>query len=269
MYTNTEINEELKKYSFYHRIKIKDDIYTRDTENDHFAHRRLFKYLDDIDFKNKRVLDIGCRDGIFSFYAEKKGAKDVIAIDNNLSKGAVNFLIPFFKSKVKMYERNLYEISENEFGKFDIIFFFGVLYHLREPISAIRKLGDILNDQGLMLCETAITDNIESKPIIYIPFKTGPYDDPTSCTFFNSKGLEETFDSLNFQTILKKKFIERKFENLKKIIKNFFWLILSKNKFLNKQLVITNRILIIAKKNILNKNTTNDYWYGLHKEHQK
>ena len=72
MYTSTEINEELKKYSFYHRIKIKDDIYTRDTENDHFAHRRLFKYLDDIDLKNKRVLDIGCRDGIFSFYAEKK-----------------------------------------------------------------------------------------------------------------------------------------------------------------------------------------------------
>ncbi len=269
MYTDEDIKREIKKYTFYHRIKVKDGIYTRENENDYFSHRILFKYIDDIDLKNKRVLDIGCRDGIFSFYAEKKGAKEIIAIDNNLSKGSLNFLIPFFKSKVKMYEKNLYEISEEEFGKFDVIFFFGVLYHLREPISAIRKLSEVLNENGLMLCETAIIDNIESKPIIYIPFKTGPYKDQTSCTFFNLRGLEETFDSLNFKTILKKKFITRKFENIKKIIKNFLWLLFSKNKLFNKELIITNRILLIAKKNIYKKDNISEYWYGLHKKHQK
>ena len=96
MYTDENIKSEIKKYSFYHRIKVKDNIFTRETENEHFSHRRLFKYIDRIDLKNKKVLDIGCRDGIFSFYAEKKGAKEIIAIDNNVSKGAVNFLIPLF-----------------------------------------------------------------------------------------------------------------------------------------------------------------------------
>lgn len=270
MYSDEDIKLEIKKYTFYHKIKIKDDIFTRETENEHFSHRRLFKYIDDIDLRGKKVLDIGCRDGIFSFYAEKKGAKEIVAIDNNLSKGAVNFLIPYFNSKVKMYEKNLYELTENDFGKFDVIFFFGVLYHLREPITAIRKLSDILNEKGLILCETATTDNIETKPLIYIPFKTGPYpEDPTSCAFFNTRGLEETFNSLNFEIILIEKFIKRKFANIKKIIKNFFWLIIKKNKILNKDLVITNRVLLIASKNSFKQNRTRDYWYGIHKEHQK
>lgn len=270
MNSDKDIKLEIKKYTFYHKIKIKDGIYTRESENDHFSHRQLFKYIDQIDLKDKRVLDVGCRDGIFSFYAEAKGAKEIVAIDNNISKGAVNFLIPYFNSKVKMYERNLYDLTEKDFGKFDVIFFFGVLYHLREPISAIKKLSDILNEKGLILCETAITDNIESKPIIYIPFKTGPYSqDPTSCTFFNVKGLEETFESLNFETLLVKKFIQRKFANIKKIIKNFLWLLVNKSKFLNLDLVITNRVLIVAKKNTYKDDKIKDYWYGFHKEHQK
>ena len=35
----------------------------------------------------------GCRDGLFSFYAEKRNAAEVIAIDNSLSSGAVEVLI--------------------------------------------------------------------------------------------------------------------------------------------------------------------------------
>ena len=119
--TDEQIINELKKYSFYHRIKVKEGIYTRDTKNSHFSHRKLFKYLDTIDFRNKRVLDVGCRDGIFSFYIEKKGAKEVIGIDNFVSKGTVDFLIPYFNSKVKIYEKNLFDLSESDFGKFDII----------------------------------------------------------------------------------------------------------------------------------------------------
>lgn len=119
------------------------------------------------------------------------------------------------------------------------------------------------------MCETATIDNVETKPIIFIPFKTAPNpEDPTSCTFFNKKGLEETFVSLNFEIILIEKFIKRKFANIKKIIKNFFWLISKKNRILNKDLTITNRILLIASKNSYKQNKTRDYWYGTHKEHQ-
>ena len=80
--------------------------------------------------------------------------------------------------------------------------------------------------------------------------------------------------SLNCEVLLIKKFIDRKFSNLKKIIKNILWLIFNKNKFLGIDLVIINRVLFIVKKNkIITEKTkktelTHDYWYKLHKEHQ-
>jgi tRNA (mo5U34)-methyltransferase len=31
--------------------------------------------MDNVDFRGKRVVDIGCRDGLFSFEAERRGAE--------------------------------------------------------------------------------------------------------------------------------------------------------------------------------------------------
>jgi tRNA (mo5U34)-methyltransferase len=154
---NEILKEKIKKYNFYHRIKVEENIYTRDFENEHFSHRKIEEKISKLDFENKRVLDIGCRDGFFSFYAEKKGAKEIIGIDNNISKGAIEFLIPYFNSRVKMYEKNLYDVDIKDFGQFDIIFFFGVLYHLKDPVRHILKLGEQIKT-GIML-DTHIADD--------------------------------------------------------------------------------------------------------------
>ena len=51
------------------------------------------------------------------------GATEVIAIDNDISKPAVEFFDPLFNSKVKMHEMNLFDLNEKSFGKFDVIIF--------------------------------------------------------------------------------------------------------------------------------------------------
>ncbi len=56
---------------------------------------------------------------------------EVIGIDNDLSAGAVEVLLPYFKSKVQMHQFNLYDLTPETFGKFGIVIFPGVLYHLR------------------------------------------------------------------------------------------------------------------------------------------
>ena len=48
--------------------------------------------------------------------------------------------------------------------------------------------------QRFYVHETSIIENIESKPLIYIPVEESPYD-PTSCTFFNVKGIFKTLES--------------------------------------------------------------------------
>jgi 2-polyprenyl-3-methyl-5-hydroxy-6-metoxy-1,4-benzoquinol methylase len=262
---NKILKEKIKQYNFYHRIKLEENIYTRDLENEHFSHRKIEERISKLDFKNKKILDIGCRDGFFSFYAEKKGAKEIIGIDNNISKGAVELLIPYFNSRVKMYEKNLYDLEIKDFGQFDIILFFGVLYHLRDPFSAIKKCSDLLFDSGLLLIETATFENIETIPLIYIPVKDSPLEE-TSCSLFNINGILITLKSLDFEILSLDKFIIRKLSILKKFIKNFFWFFNIK-KIFNTKNFIGNRILIITEKKKTIDTSLINYWYNKHNIH--
>ena len=200
--TNEEIINKIKEYNWYHKIDLKDGISTIPTDalevdgeyvahssqNSHWSQKKIFSVLDKIDFKNKKVLDIGCRDGLFSFYAEKRGAAEVVAIDNDLSKGASEFLIPFFKSKVKMYEKNLFDLTQEDYGKFDIIIFVGVLYHLRYPFYSLKKIKDVLNLNGKLILETGIYLDDNKKAILYCPIGDDSEFEKTSCTFFKKYG---------------------------------------------------------------------------------
>ncbi len=49
----------------------------------HESTRLMIKMMNDIDMKNKRVLDIGCGSAILSLYAALLGAKNVMAVDND------------------------------------------------------------------------------------------------------------------------------------------------------------------------------------------
>ena len=185
--TELDINNQISKYEFYHSIQLTESISTNGVEFVYDLTRMVLDSMKNIDFEDKRVIDIGCRDGLFSFEAEKLGASEVIGIDNNISKGAVEFLIPFFKSNIKMYEENLFNLTPELYGLFDIVMFPGTLYHLRYPFWALKTVRNILKPEGVILLETAISYDQSSHAMLYCPVKEeSPYD-PTSVSFFNEK----------------------------------------------------------------------------------
>jgi 2-polyprenyl-3-methyl-5-hydroxy-6-metoxy-1,4-benzoquinol methylase len=102
------------------------------------------------DLTGKRVLDIGCRNGLFSFEAEKMGASEVVGIDNDLSPGATEFLIPYFNSKVQM--RAVNKTDE----PFDFVLFAGVLYHLRFPFLGLKKIADAMKPGATLIIENSM-----------------------------------------------------------------------------------------------------------------
>src|SRR5262249_33657302 len=137
--------------------------------------------------------------GLYSFTAEQLGAAEVIAFDNDLSRGAIEFLIPFFHSRVQMHELNLFDLMPQRFGRFDIVVFAGVLYHLRYPFWALKVIKDVLNPGGLLLIETAVWLGMNEHALLYCPTGgEGPYG-LTSCSLFNEKGLIDTLLSLGFR----------------------------------------------------------------------
>ena len=191
-----EIRERMARYRFYHVLKLRDGLFTPGWTATIPGINVVLDVLHRLDFRGKRVLDIGCRDGLFSFEAEKMGASEVVGIDNDLSPAATEFLVPFFGSNVKLHELNVYDLTPETFGKFDVVIFPGVLYHLRYPFWGLKRVRDVLKDDGTLVLETAVLDDDNKYPLLYCPHTSPLPTDITSCTFFNVQGLKETLISL-------------------------------------------------------------------------
>ncbi len=131
------------------------------------------------DLTGLRVLDVGAWDGYWTFEALKRGAREVVAIDDfsdflgkpdttprqewasfDLCRDALGFTA----ERCSRQEISVYDVVEAKLGRFDIVFCFGVLYHLRHPLLALDRLSAVC-DQAIFV-ESAILDD-------YSPYRGG------------------------------------------------------------------------------------------------
>jgi SAM-dependent methyltransferase len=197
--TNDELTAQLPSYRWYHTIPLSPEVSTPGLK--HFTEQAapILRLMDKVDFLGKRVLDVGCRDGFFCFYAERRGAAELLGIDTCLSLGALELIIPHFQSKVRMIEMSLYDLSVAGHGMFDIVLFCGVLYHLRYPFSALGALADLVPDSGRMIIETGILVDDDRRALLFCPLgEESPYD-ASSVTFYNRKGMTDTLKTFGFR----------------------------------------------------------------------
>src|SRR5580704_4686417 len=90
------------------------------------------------DLRGKRVLDIGAWDGWFSFEMERRGAA-VLAIDN-WDNPRFHEMRAMLNSRVEYRQLDMYELTPERVGRFDIVLFMGVLYHLKHPLLALERV---------------------------------------------------------------------------------------------------------------------------------
>lgn len=203
---SNEIAGEICKYRFYHSIEVCPGFKTSsfvpwapDFQNAFYA------AAENVEFAGKRVLDIGCRDGAMLLFAEERGAAELIGIDNDPSPGLANFIVPFKESKIKVFGANIYELTPDVLGEFDVVICCGLLYHLRYPMLGIKRIADLLTDDGKIIMETALIEALGDMPILFNPYgEQSPFD--SSCpSFFNLAGLANAFTqaSLSRPVILK------------------------------------------------------------------
>lgn len=193
------VADALNRYSWYHCIDLGADVRTPGLKIMLPLQAPIMDELHRHDIAGKRFLDIGCRDGLFSFEAEKMGASEVVGVDNDLSPGATEFLIPYLNSKVKMRAVNLYDFKTDE--PFDFVLFAGVLYHLRFPFLGLKKIADAMKPGATLIIETAMLATRDNHALLYCPApEDSPYE-PTSVTFYNHAGLTAALQSLGFVDI--------------------------------------------------------------------
>lgn len=131
-------SRELAKKGWYHSFQLPDGRVLDGVVSLEELATRVGQMPISQDLRGKRVLDIGAWDGWFSFEMERRGA-EVVAID---CVEVPNFLFIHKQlgSKVDYRVMDVYQLSPENIGRFDIVLFLGVLYHLKHPLLALERV---------------------------------------------------------------------------------------------------------------------------------
>jgi len=98
----------------------------------------------------------GHGDGFFSFEMEKREA-EVLAVDYALpTVTGFSIAADILKSHVPYKVDNIYSLSAENYGEFDIILCLGLIYHLRNPMLALDIIRSLCKPDALLFVESAI-----------------------------------------------------------------------------------------------------------------
>ena len=129
---------------------------------------RLAQFPIPADLRGKRVLDIGCWDGWFSFELERRGA-EVMAVDC-WDNPRFRQMHAIYKSRVDYRQFDMYELIPARVGRFDIVLFMGVLYHLKHPLLALERVCALATDlaavDSFVLREGQYPADVLKRPIL-------------------------------------------------------------------------------------------------------
>lgn len=172
--SNTKYDDKRRDYikrrikelePWYHKIDFGDGIVTPGFDYEQIWDP-MYKLIEKIDYKGKKVLDLGSWDGYWAFEAERRGASLVVSTDARID-GYRNLLfareilesdvVPLCNVPVQDLKNRLSVVGMPE--KYDIIHHFGLFYHLRDPLASLSQARHMLNDGGKLILETAFIDD--------------------------------------------------------------------------------------------------------------
>ncbi len=145
----------LSTKGWYHSIELPGGSVIQGMIGVEALRNRLAAYPIPADLTGKRVLDVGAWTGWCSFEMERRGAQ-VVAVD------CVEFeefreAHRLIGSTVDYRILDVDELTPETVGFFDYVLFFGVLYHLRNPLLGLEKICAITKDTAFV--ETFVTDD--------------------------------------------------------------------------------------------------------------
>jgi tRNA (mo5U34)-methyltransferase len=163
------------------------------------------KAFDQVDFKGKKVLDIGCWDGLWSFEAEKRGAREVHSVDyvslrSWSEQPTYQLAHKLLGSKARYYPNlSVYDIGRLGVTDFDVVVYCGIYYHLLEPLRAFTALREVMTEGGLMIVEGPA---IESERVFAtFSARTWFAEDPTNWWVPSVPCLREWVDCTFFDVV--------------------------------------------------------------------
>jgi tRNA (mo5U34)-methyltransferase len=177
---------------WFHSIDLGEGVVTNGWKSGaHLQHELDIFQIPEL--RGKTVLDINTWDGFFAFEAERRGASRVVALDQYMwamdplphhsywkecmERGVVPaayHTMPYFKpdelpgkagfdtahralgSRVEVVVADFMEIDVASLGMFDVVFYFGSLYHMENPLEAMKRVASVTKELAIIETEAAL-----------------------------------------------------------------------------------------------------------------
>jgi len=211
---------------WHHSIDLGDGVVTPGGKTPYHFYDEL-RRLRLPDMANKSVIDIGAWDGLYTFHAEHFGASRVVALDHyawsidfgkatayTTNQQVTGQPIRAFHTLPEMWDpvglpgkrgfdlayrlRDSHaEVVVDDFmtmdltalGVFDVVLFLGVIYHLEEPLRALRRLRQVTRGVAVIESEAVVLPAPDDQPLWQFVGGTRLHSDPTILWVPTAEGL--------------------------------------------------------------------------------
>jgi tRNA (mo5U34)-methyltransferase len=167
-----DLRARVGSITWYHSIELAPGLVTPGW----FDHRPILPQIPlPASLAGYRCLDVGTFNGFWAFEMERRGAREVVAIDvldprqwdwpvgseeatvaalAERMAGGDGFEIAraALQSKVRRLPCSVYDLDERDVGRFDIVYLGSLLVHLRDPIRALERVRAVC-DGSLILVD--------------------------------------------------------------------------------------------------------------------
>ena len=149
------------QYHWHHSLDLGDGVVTQGSKSLGQMAQETAAIFDRVDFTGRSVIDIGAWHGTYSFEAKRRGAGRVLATDflawhDPQMRGRETF--DLVKERLGLdVEAALLDVAETTVDRldpFDIVLFLGVIYHVLDPVLALRNLAALTRE--LLIVETVL-----------------------------------------------------------------------------------------------------------------
>lgn len=173
----TSVADEAASHWWWHSIDLGNGIVTEGRKTPEIMAVEFENTFSKLDLRHKTVLDIGAWNGGFSLEASRRGAVSVTGLDHYTwnhpdLRGRDSFV---FVSRVTGANLGTIDIDLDApcldlsgIGRFDVVLFLGVFYHLKNPIGALQQISQLVDE--VLVLETHVERFSEDRPaMVFFP----------------------------------------------------------------------------------------------------
>jgi tRNA (mo5U34)-methyltransferase len=180
------IANEATSHFWFHSIDLGNGIVTKGVKTPEEMAIEFENTFSKLDLRGKTVLDIGAWNGGFSVEAYRRGAASVTAMDYwsrpgwEVGRASFEFMARVTGHHFEMIDIDLDTpcLDLSGIGRFDVVLFLGVLYHMIDPIAVLQQVSQLVGET--LVVETHIEYLSDERPAMLFYPGAELADDPTN-----------------------------------------------------------------------------------------